>query len=386
MIRLVLSLATLVLLSTGRQVHADVITFQDIAQDHPALAHQYTFDGLEPFERLQDNWGTAHLLEQAAGSATVSNIIYGAPGFDESSQAATTYRPPPGGVEFSDGANFRIPSVTLGDEFSFEVVFRPSQATISGGAFNLGYILANRVGCDRGYFLFQGSAELDQFGAFGTDGNDLASVIGSSFNVNSENTLLENLQAGNWYYAAGSYLWENGTTTFINCVADLTENQEKLTIVGPITVPGSYGRTAVGMSIGGRFDGPGEGFPGDIDEVNIYSEWLDEGEFEDHLLVLLEGAGGGTPFHRGDPNDSGGLDLSDGLFIFNFLFSGGSPPGCNDAADSNGDGGIDLSDGIFLLSYLFLGGPPPAAPGPPDLPCGPSPADSLLGCEMYSGC
>ena len=108
MSRLVLSLATLVLLSTGRQLHADVITFQDVAQDHPAIAHQYTFDGLELFERLQDSWGTAHLLEQAAGSASVSNILYGTPGFDESSQAATTYRPPPGGVEFSDGASTAV--------------------------------------------------------------------------------------------------------------------------------------------------------------------------------------------------------------------------------------------------------------------------------------
>lgn len=384
--RLTLFLAVLGLTMLSRQAGADVALFQDVAQDHPALAHQYTFDGVEPFERLQDNWGVAHLVEQAAGAAVVGNIVYGTPGFDESSEAATTYRPPPGGVEFSDGANFRIPSVALGDEFSFEVVFRPAQATISGGLFNLGYILANRIGCDRGYFLFQGSAEMDQFGAFGADSNDLASVIGSSFNVNNENTLLENLQAGHWYYASGSYLWENGTTTFINCVADLSENQEKLTIVGPITVPGSYGRTAAGLSIGGRFDGPGEGFPGDIDEVNIYSEWLDEGEFEDHLITLLDMAGGGTAFHRGDPNDSGSLDLSDGLFIFNFLFSGGSRPNCLESADSNGDGGIDLSDGIYLLSYLFLGGAPPAAPGPPSLPCAPTPADSPIGCEVYSGC
>ena len=141
-----------------------------------------------------------------------------------------------------------------------------------------------------------------------------------------------------------------------------------------------------GLSIGGRFDGPGEGFPGDIDEVNLYGEWVDEGEFEEHLLALLDGASAGPLFHRGDPNDSGSLDLSDGLFIFNYLFTGGSSPSCNESADSNGDGAIDLSDGIYLLSYLFLGGPAPVAPGPPIQDCGPVPADSLLGCEAYSGC
>ena len=316
----------------------------------------------------------------------MTDIIYGSPGFDESSEAVTTYRPLAGGVEFSDGANFRIPSITLGDEFSFEVIFRPSQETISGGAFNLGYILANRIGNDRGYFLFQGSAEQDEFGTWGVDGNDLASVIGSSFSVSNENSLLEDLTAGDWYYAAGSYYWENGETTFFNCVANLSEGETDLLIAGPITVPGSYGRDMAGLSIGGRFDGPGEGFPGDIDEVNLYNGWVDEDEFEEHLLALLDKANAGPLFHRGDPNDSGSLDLSDGLYIFNYLFTGGAQPSCNESADSNADGAVDLSDGIYLLSYLFLGGPAPAPPGPPVQPCGPVPADSILGCESYSGC
>ena len=386
MSRMTLFLIVLFLSVTGHQTLADVGEFQDIVQDHPALAHQYTFDGADPFERRQDNRGALELIEQAGGAALVSDILYGVEGFDESSEAVTMFRPLAAGNEFGDGANFRIPSIALGNEFSFEVIFRPGQETISGGAFNLGYILANRIGNDRGYFLFQGSAEQDDVGAWGVDGNDLASVIGASFNVSNENTLLEDMEAGDWYYATGSYLWENGETTFINCVANLSAGDKELTIVGPITVPGSYGREMAGLSIGGRFDGPGEGFPGDIDEVNLYGEWVDEGEFEEHLLALLDGASAGPLFHRGDPNDSGSLDLSDGLFVFNYLFTGGSSPSCNESADSNGDGAIDLSDGIYLLSYLFLGGPAPVAPGPPIQDCGPVPADSLLGCEAYSGC
>jgi len=386
MTRLHLFLFALSLAVINRQAIADVGEFQDIAQDHPFLTHQYTFDGADPFERRQDNRGELDLIEQAAGSALVTDLIYGAPGFDESSEAVTAYRPLAGGVEFSDGANFRIPSITLGDEFSFEVIFRPSQETISGGAFNLGYILANRIGNDRGYFLFQGSAEQDDVGAWGVDGNDLASVIGASFNVSNENTLLEDLTAGDWYYAAGSYYWEDGETTFFNCVANLSEGETDLLIAGPITVPGSYGRDMAGLSIGGRFDGPGEGFPGDIDEVNLYNGWVDEDEFEEHLLTLLDKVNAGPLFHRGDPNDSGSLDLSDGLYIFNYLFTGGAQPSCNESADSNADGAVDLSDGIYLLSYLFLGGPAPAAPGPPVQACGPVPTDSMLGCESYSGC
>ncbi len=98
----------------------------------------------------------------------------------------------------------------------------------------------------------------------------------------------------------------------------------------------------------------------------------------------------GTPFHRGDPNDDGNFDLSDGVAIFGFLFLGNEAPGCLEAADVNNSGTVDISDGISILNHLFLGGPPPADPGPPGRPCGVdpdepgSPADT--GCEAYENC
>jgi hypothetical protein len=95
-------------------------------------------------------------------------------------------------------------------------------------------------------------------------------------------------------------------------------------------------------------------------------------------------------FHRGDPNNDGKSDLSDGVAIFEFLFLGANEPGCTESADANNDGTIDISDGIFLLSYLFLGGPPPAAPGPPGTPCGLDPdapgSAGDLGCDSYKAC
>ncbi|MGQ9589143.1 MAG: hypothetical protein ACUVYA_02485 [Planctomycetota bacterium] len=93
-------------------------------------------------------------------------------------------------------------------------------------------------------------------------------------------------------------------------------------------------------------------------------------------------------FHRGDANADGGLDLSDGVFVLNYLFLGGPTPGCLEAANANDDGGLDLSDGVFILNYLFLGGPAPPAPGPVGEPCGPDPegSPSDLGCETYAPC
>jgi hypothetical protein len=89
-------------------------------------------------------------------------------------------------------------------------------------------------------------------------------------------------------------------------------------------------------------------------------------------------------FRRGDADISGVVELTDAVLIFNFLFSGGAPPMCDDSADANDDGSIDLSDGVTDLNWLFLGGPAPPAPGP--LACGSDPTDDSLDCEVYASC
>ena len=97
------------------------------------------------------------------------------------------------------------------------------------------------------------------------------------------------------------------------------------------------------------------------------------------------------PFHRGDPNASGTIDISDGILIFGHLFLGGPQVlPCRESADANNDGSLDISDGISILNYLFLGGEEPASPGPTDAPCGfdPDPLGSPgdLGCAEYAPC
>jgi plastocyanin len=70
----------------------------------------------------------------------------------------------------------------------------------------------------------------------------------------------------------------------------------------------------------------------------------------------------------GNVNDDAGgsVDLSDLIYLVNYLFLGGPSPACPASANVNGDAGcsVDLSDLIFLVNYLFLGGPPPAACDP----------------------
>jgi hypothetical protein len=91
---------------------------------------------------------------------------------------------------------------------------------------------------------------------------------------------------------------------------------------------------------------------------------------------------GPAPFLRGDANQSGSLDVTDGIIIINYLFGGGSLPAgeatrtsclvamnvdgstVDGVADVEDGPDIDLTDAIVLLQYVFQRGPAPAAPFP----------------------
>ena len=77
-----------------------------------------------------------------------------------------------------------------------------------------------------------------------------------------------------------------------------------------------------------------------------------------------------APFVRCDPNDDGGRDISNAVWIFKELFRGGPVTACPAAADCDGDGTRNITDGIYALLHLFTGGPPPPAPYPE---CGSAP-------------
>jgi hypothetical protein len=86
-------------------------------------------------------------------------------------------------------------------------------------------------------------------------------------------------------------------------------------------------------------------------------------------------------FHRGDSNSDNLVDISDAIFILDWLFLAGPPPACLDAADVNDEGAIDISDVVFLLSDLFLPQNGSTIPDPGPYACGPDPTGDGLGCE-----
>ena len=61
---------------------------------------------------------------------------------------------------------------------------------------------------------------------------------------------------------------------------------------------------------------------------------------------------------RGDTDHNGiGPDISDLVYMVNFMFAGGAEPACIEESDIDGNGsGLDISDLIYLVNYMFNGG------------------------------
>ncbi len=70
-------------------------------------------------------------------------------------------------------------------------------------------------------------------------------------------------------------------------------------------------------------------------------------------------------FVRGDANQDTKIDISDAIFLLNWLFTAdsGEPP-CHEAANFNADVQLDIADAIFLINFLFVGTRQPFDPYP----------------------
>jgi hypothetical protein len=64
-------------------------------------------------------------------------------------------------------------------------------------------------------------------------------------------------------------------------------------------------------------------------------------------------------FMLGDANGDGVIDISDVVYLLNYLFINGPAPVPLAAGDANCDGVVDASDLVYLLNYLFAHGPAP---------------------------
>lgn len=63
----------------------------------------------------------------------------------------------------------------------------------------------------------------------------------------------------------------------------------------------------------------------------------------------------------GDADASGMVNVSDVVFLINYIFAGGPAPVPIELSDVDCSGMINISDVVFLINYIFLGGPDPCS-------------------------
>ena len=142
----------------------------------------------------------------------------------------------------------------------------------------------------------------------------------------------------------------------------------------------------------------------DIDEV---FRGFPAGHLKFDAIRLIDvvdqgGAGGGTAgadidavgaissrdidgeFRRGDARPDGERNVTDAVAILIHLFAGEVfPSSCLDSLDSNDDGMVDITDALYLLDFLFRSGP---TLDEPYLECGLDPTRDSLSCIDYTVC
>jgi len=64
----------------------------------------------------------------------------------------------------------------------------------------------------------------------------------------------------------------------------------------------------------------------------------------------------------GDASGDSVVNISDAVYLINYIFKGGPPPDPLCEGDSDNDGAANIADAVYLISYIFKGGPPPVEP------------------------
>jgi Peptidase family M1 domain/Peptidase M1 N-terminal domain/Putative Ig domain/Dockerin type I domain len=85
----------------------------------------------------------------------------------------------------------------------------------------------------------------------------------------------------------------------------------------------------------------------------VYAQDASTGtDSQEYILYVEE-----SPLLVGDANNDGLVNVSDAVWIINYVFVGGDPPQpIMEIGDANCDGDVDVSDSVWIINYVFLGG------------------------------
>jgi hypothetical protein len=155
-----------------------------------------------------------------------------------------------------------------------------------------------------------------------------------------------------WKYATQSGYF-NGTTA----IADLST----VVVVGKnFIVHGAMHDTIrFHVVLSGQLDGSPTGLQRTIDQAEKF--------FCSHVWNPSFGCYCGDCCNCGDANLDNAINISDAVFIIQYIFAGGvDPMDCFymfAMGDANGDRVVNISDAVYLIAYIFAGGSPPHCNG-----------------------
>ncbi len=111
-----------------------------------------------------------------------------------------------------------------------------------------------------------------------------------------------------------------------------------------------------------RYNGPKDSYDAAIamtvdDFANVYVTGFSEGLGTGRDYATIKYVQ--TEALRGDANGDWVINVSDIVYLINYLFIDGSAPDPLWVGDANSDGVVDIADIVYLINYLFIDGPPP---------------------------
>ena len=72
----------------------------------------------------------------------------------------------------------------------------------------------------------------------------------------------------------------------------------------------------------------------------------------------LDGIGDVCDYICGDANSDSRVNVSDAVYLINYVFSGGNPPDPIESGEVNCDTRVNVSDAVYIINYVFSGGSP----------------------------
>ncbi len=69
-----------------------------------------------------------------------------------------------------------------------------------------------------------------------------------------------------------------------------------------------------------------------------------------------------SPYVCGDADGDSAVDISDAVYVINYIFKSGASPYPLEAGDANADGSVDVGDAVYLIEFIFKSGSAPQCP------------------------